>query len=168
MPNTDITAALAEFNALAPTDNVEFQTLEVRHSSVGGSLFMVQNTEQMTLTLETGIEKVFEPVPFRLIPPASGKDGFSELSIAIDNVDRQISDFIDTIGTDSREPVELVHRIYLLSDTTGPQGTPLVLYLTDLKENAFEVTARASFTGIVNMKFPNEYYDRQRFPSLGG
>ena len=129
---------------------------------------MVQDTRGWFLTLEDSTEQYFEPVPFRFIPPASGKDGFQEMTLAIDNVDRKISDFIEKIGVESREPVKIYYRPYLSNDTSGPKlNPPLVLNLVDIKINVFEATGRASFTGIINTRYPSELYTRDRFPSLG-
>jgi len=44
----------------------------------------------------------------------------------------------------------------------------LVLFLVDLNMTVFEITGRATFTNIVNTKYPTQYYSSQRFPGLVG
>ncbi len=169
MPNDNIETALKEVYALAPSHVVVLDTLEISHPSLGEVIRIVRDPEDFTAKLETGEEVTFEASAFRFIPPASGANGFQALTIAIDNVDRRVSDFVEAVGTESREPVEVKYRPYLSNDASGPQqNPPLVLFLTDLKITAFEVTGQATFVGIANLPYPNEYYDRERFKGLGG
>tara|TARA_R110000772_G_scaffold268565_1_gene396204 strand:- start:3328 stop:3834 length:507 start_codon:yes stop_codon:yes gene_type:complete len=167
MPNDSINEALKEVYALAPNDRVPLDTIQLSHPSLEESIFMVQDRIPWNLTLEDGVTiQTFEPVPFRFTPPAAGENGIQEMAIAIDNIDRRVTDFIDSIGT-INAPVEVTYRPYLSDDPTTPQmNPPLLLFLTDISVDAFEVTGRASFTNIVNFKYPTAYYDRQRFPGL--
>ena len=174
MPNESLSSAMKEVYALAPNDRVPLATLQLSHPALESSIYMVQDRVVHNFTLEPdsegnpGITVEFEPVPFRFTAPTSGEDGLQELSIAIDNVDRRITDFLDLVGTE-RAPVELTYRPYLSDDPTKPQlDPPLMLYLTDVRINAFEVSGRATFSNIINLKYPTEYYDRKRFPGLGG
>jgi len=65
--------------------------------------------------------------------------------------------------------VEMTYRPYLPSDPTKPQMTPpLVLVMTEVRVTSIEVSGRATFANIVNLKYPTQYYDRKRFPGLGG
>ena len=129
---------------------------------------MVQDRVAWDFTLEDGVTvQTFDPVPFRFTQPAAGANGVQEMSLGIDNVDRQVTDFIDSIGA-INAPVEVTYRPYLSDDpATVQMDPPLVLYLTDLKINAFEVVGRATFTNIVGAGYLKEYYDRKRFPGLG-
>lgn len=169
MPNDSIEDALKEVYALAPNDRVPLDTLELSHPSLSESIFMVQDRKAWEFTLEDGVTvKTFEPVPFRFTPPAVGDNGIQEMRLAVDNIDRRVTDFIDSIGT-INAPVEVTYRPYLSDDpTTVQMNPPLLLFLTDIQIDAFEVTGRATFTNIVNFKFPTAYYDRQRFPGLSG
>ena len=167
MPNDSIEDALKEVYALAPNDRLPLDTIELAHPSLTESIFMVQDRVAWDLTLEDGVTvQTFEPVPFRFTPPAVGENGIQEMRISIDNVDRRVTDFIDSIGNENA-PVEVTYRPYLSDDPTTVQlDPPLVLYLTDIQINAFEVGGRATFTNIVNFKFLKSYYDRIRFPGL--
>jgi len=167
MPNNSIDDALKEVYALAPNNRVALDTIQLSHPSLSTSIFMVQDRIAHDFTLETGQTVTFEPVPFRFTPPAAGDNGIQEMRLAVDNIDRRVTDFVDSIGT-INAPVEVTYRPYLSDDPTTPRmNPPLVLFLTDLQINAFEVTGRATFTNIVNLKYPTEYYDRARFPGLG-
>ena len=169
MPNTSIEDALKEVYALAPNDRVALETIELSHPALGESIWMVQDRTEWNLTLEDGLTvQTFEPIPFRFALPAVGANGVQEMQIEIDNIDRRVTDFVDSIGT-INAPVEVTYRPYLSDDpTTVQMDPPLKLFLTDLRIDAFAVTGRATFTNVVNSKFLTEYYDRQRFPGLAG
>lgn len=130
-------------------------------------IYMVQCPEEKEFTLETGETVTFEPVGFRFQLPGQNDRGVSELNIAIDNVDRRISEFIN--ATQQYEaPILVRYRPYLSTDTSAPQqDPPLELVLSDIQITQFEVTGRATFADIVNLKFLTEVYTRRRFPSLG-
>lgn len=167
MPNTALTDAIREAYATAPTDVVYLETLEISHPDVEETVYLVKDRQNHDLTLEgAGGVKTFEACPFRFSLPASGDNGVQELSLAVDNVDRRISDFLNT-AKESLDPVTVTYRPYLASDPTTPQlNPPLVLYLTDVVITAVEVSGKATFADILNKKFPTEIYTRARFPSL--
>ena len=167
MPNTSITDALKEVNALAPNDDQSLATFELSHPNLEERIFIVQDRVEWDFALEEGGEvQTFEPVPVRFNLPAVGSNGIQELNIAIDNIDRRITDFVDSIGQTS-DPLEITHRIYLKSDTTKPQNDPpLVLFGSDLQVNQFEVIIRASFGDMVNKNAFTEIYDNATFPGL--
>ena len=166
--NTDISEALKEVYTLTPSGIRILDTLQISHSDLAETLYLVKDRQDHILTTEDGQTFTFVPTPFRFLPPANGKDGFQNISISIDNVGQELNAFINRTGEISREPIEVTYRIFHSDDSSQPQNKPLVLYLTDLKIDAFEVTGQASFTNIINQPYPNEYYDRNRFAGLGG
>lgn len=165
--NDSLSAALKEAYALAPANVVIFHTLEVRQTGVQNQVYLVQARRAITAFDEDGIERTFEPTGFQFTLPPSSEEGFKSLNIAIDNIDRRVSDFINT-AKDSDVPVEIIYRPYLSTDLSEPQmNPPLHLYLEDVQITSFQVTGRATFRDLTNMKFPNELYTRDRFPGLG-
>ena len=166
MPNKSLSAALKEVYAMGSPDDMELPTLAISHPSLDDVIYMVQDRRAWDMKLETGELVTFEPVPFRFTTPSSGTNGIQELMIAIDNVDRRIFDFMESVKTLQR-PIEVSFRSYLKSDLEKPQtDPPLVLYLTEVTTDAFEVKGKATFAGVVNMPNLTEYYDRSRFPGL--
>lgn len=166
MPNASLTAAIKEAYATAPSDVVYLETLEISHPLVSPSIYLVKDRVNHSMTLETAVVKTFVACAFRLTLPASGENGVQELTIAIDNVDRAVSDFIDVVK-DSSTAVTLTFRPYLSTDLTVPQmNPPLVLYLSDVTVSTYEVRGRATFADILNKKYPTRLYTRADFPSL--
>lgn len=167
MPNEALTEALKEAYALAPTEIVILNTLQISHPALTPDLFLVQDQVANDFTLEDLSVETFEPVGFRFALPPIGDQGLQELTLAIDNVDRRISDFVNTVkgqpGT-----TEVRYRPYLSNDlTTSQMIPPLLLFLKEISVTAVEIQARATFADIINKRFPSEWYTRDRFPSLG-
>jgi hypothetical protein len=160
--------AIKEAYASAPKGVVIYETIQIHHESFSPDFFLVDQRGDKSLPLAEGEEPiVFTASGFRFTLPPTGENGTQDLRIAIDNVDRRISDFIkQVVGTNT--PVVVTYRPYLSNDLTKPQlDPPLQLNLRDLKITTLQVSGRASYADILNMPFPNEYYTRTRFPSLG-
>lgn len=168
MPDSTLEAALLEAYALAPSNEVVLETLEISHPSIPNSVYLVRNYDDFTATLEDGVTVVtFEKAAFQMALPPANPDGTQDMQLAIANIDRRISDFLNNIlGNPS--PIKITYRPYLASDPSTPQlNPPLVLSLTDVKIDVATASGRAVFANIPNMKFPSQYYTRARFPALG-
>lgn len=164
--NTSLQAAIKEAYATAPTQMVYLESIQISHALVTPDVFLVNDRVDKTMKIEGGVSKLFRACAFRISLPASGDNGVQQLSLAIDNVDRAISDFMDVVK-DSLTPVTVTYRPYLSTDLNTPQmSPPLVLYLTDIVVTEVEVAGRATFADIINKKFPTDLYTRARFPSL--
>lgn len=167
MPDPSLTAAIKEAYASAPSDEVILETIALVHSALAAPVYLVRDRVDLIADLETSETVTFKASSFRLTKPPAGDNGIAPLSLSIDNVDRSITDFVNTVKK-STEPVQVYYRAYLASDLTQPQtNPPLVLSLSDISLNVFEASGRATFADIVNKKAPSEYYTRSRFPSLG-
>jgi predicted ATPase len=165
--NESYQEALKEAFALAPHNKVILQTIEVRQTGVQASIYMVQARQSWVAFDENDTLRTFEPVGFQFSLPPSNEEGFRSLNIAIDNIGRRVSDFVNTAKSEN-VPVEMWYRPYLSDDNTAPQMIPpLVLYLKELQITTHQVTGKATFMDVVNRKFPIELYTRARFPSLG-
>jgi len=169
MPNESLTDALQEVYALAPNDVVALDTIEISYIGLSETLYLVQDRKEWDFTLEDATTHTFKPCGFRFIAPTAGKDGVQQMSLAVDNVGTEVTDFFEALGTELTEPVKVTYRPYLSNDTTQPQmNSPLVLFLVDIQMTTFEITGRATFSNIVNTKYPTDYYTAQRFPGLVG
>ena len=167
MPNAALTEALREAYALAPTEIVILNTLQISHPALASDLFLVQDIVPNDFTLEDLSVETFEPVGFRFALPVIGANGLQELTLSIDNTDRRITDFVNTIKGQTGT-TEVKYRPYLSNDLTTPQlSPPLLLFLKEISITAIEIQGRATFADIINKRFPNEWYTRERFPSLG-
>ncbi len=165
--NDAYTDAIKEAFALAPHNTVVLHTIEIRQPTVQNPIYLVQARQSIVAVDEDGHSHTFEPVGFSFSLPPSNEEGFRSLNVAIDNVGRRISAFVETAKS-AKVPVEMWYRPYLSDDLTQPQmDPPLVLYLKELQITTAQVTGRATFMDVVNRKFPAILYTRARFPTLG-
>lgn len=159
--------AIKEAFAIAPSGVVIYHTIEVRQDGVQDPIFMVRSRKPLVAYDELGVQRTFEPTGFEFTLPPKSEEGFTSLNIAIDNVGRRPSDFIDMAKSTVQE-VKVIYRPYLSTDLTVPHmNPPLVLFLKDINMTPMQVTGRATFMDVVNKKFPLELYTRERFPALG-
>lgn len=166
MPNPSLADALKEAFALAPTQVVVLDTLEVRQPGVQEPVYLVRGAREINARLETGETPTFRPVGFRMTLPAEGTEGVRALTVSVDNVGRELMDFVRT-ALEHPVPVEMVYRPYLSNDLFTPQmNPPLRLFVRDIQITPAQLTARATFMDLVNLRFPNELYTRDRFPFL--
>lgn len=179
MPDTSLQAAIVEAYATAPADAVIVDTLQLTHPALqytdiavnfGGEwhVFLAQAFKDYTFNLETGASHLFNKCAFRFNRPSKDRTGVQELTIAIDNTDERMSDFLERARVGYNEPIVLRYRPYLAADPTQPQMIPpLLLHIRDCTIHPAEIQATASFADIVNKKFPNDLYSRTRFLGLG-
>lgn len=169
MPNTSYSQALAEVATIAPIGEVMLETLEVSHPNAG-SFYLVNDRAPLSVRDEYGVPQTFQASSFTLSLPDSSDEPTQHLNVAIPNVDRQASTFLADVPLSSETPVSVIYRIYLNDgdETQQPQNNPpILLHLTDIKIDVFQITGRASFQSIINTKYPSELYTLQQFPSLG-
>lgn len=161
-----LTAAIQEAYANARQDPT-IETIQITNPVDGASIYMCQQRSALDLTLEDATMQRFEPVPFRFTLPSTGENGRQDLTLEIDNIDRRISDFVTAVKS-STDPVEVRYRPYLASDMSTPQmNPPLLLTLKSVSLNTVVAAGKASFADVLNRKFLNQLYTRQRFKSLG-
>ena len=167
MPNTSLQDAIKEAYTVAPSDVIIFNTIEIRQVGVQDSVFLVKSKSPLIAYDDDSGELTFLPANFDFTLPPQNEEGFVSLNIAIDNINRVASDFVDRARS-TKVPVEIIYRPYLSTDLSAPQmNPPLVLYLRDIQVTAMQVVGRATFMDVVNKKFPSELYTRARFPALG-
>lgn len=188
MANDALSQALAEAYASAPTEDVILHTLELNHPSFTQPLRVVNNHQDFEAILvnddilleddsflltEAGdgiiaqaTSVTFAAFSFRFKLPDVQKTGMPEIEIEIDNVSREILAYIDQ-AANSADLIEVIYRPYLASDPTTPQmDPPIVLTMHDVDADIFAIRGRASFGDYGNRRFPNQWYDAQRFPGL--
>jgi len=132
------------------------------------AFYIIRATKAYDLPLVLGGDlKTFEPVGFSMTLPGQNDQGIQDIGIAVDNVDGRVLEVIQDLAA-TGQPVDVYYRPYMSSDLTQPQMVPpLKLTLSGVKVTDTQVSARASFADIVNMKFLNrEKYSAARFPSL--
>lgn len=164
--NDSLSDAIKEAYAVAPATKSIIHTLHIAQGSVQNPIYIAQTRMEFIAYDEDGIQRSFAPVGFQFSMPASNEEGFRSLTVAIDNIDRRVTEFVE-LAKSENTPVQVIYRPYLSDDLTRPQMVPpLIMFLKELQINNFQVVGRATFMDIVNKSFPNELYTRDRFPAL--
>lgn len=170
--------ALAAAYASAPEDEIILDTIELIHplfteNGVQVGIRVVNDHSDLVATLEAtaplnpGEEVTFKACYFQFTRPAEDESAtLPEVQLRVDNVSRILVPHLDVIK-ESRVPITIIWRPYLLTDLTGPHmNPPLSLTLRDVSGDMNSLTARAGFTSIVNRWFPASEYTARKFPSL--
>ena len=166
MPDSTLSEALREAYASAPSDVVIYHTLELFHPAFSEPVYVVRDYEDLNATLETGAAVTFLRFAFDLVKPEVSAVGVPQCQVQMDNVSRDIVANIQ-LAMGSTDVITMTYREYLSADLLSPQNVPpMVMTLSNIKADAFKVTATASFGDLQNKRFPNEEYTAERFPGL--
>jgi hypothetical protein len=181
MPDPALSDALLEAYAVAPADDLIFDTLEVRHPlfvDAGGnpdSAWLVANDEAILARIEAdaalkaGQLVEFLPVPFRFSLAPVEPGAVPEIEVTIDNAGRVLVAQLDRAVT-TTDKITLVYRPYLQSGLlTGPEMDPPPSFeLASVQVDLLKVTARARVTADLRGAFPRRLYTAADFPGLIG
>ncbi len=157
--------AIAESMASNVQGDPILLTLELRCAGFEESQFVVNDFRAFTAFDEDGIERTFQPVPFRYTKPEQTDGGQpAAVQVEIDNVSQILTAQLLLAG---REPVYIIEREYLPSDPSGPHVLPPTrMVMTAVKVTCETVTGQARFGDFTNRKFPFNTYTREEFPAL--
>jgi len=180
MPDSNLSQAIREAYAVAPSDVVILHTLEVRHPAFidddgyTTAIRVVRDHADLTARLEAGAPLDggamvnFIALAFDLSMPPIDTAPVPEIAVTLDNVSREIVRHLDA-AVATQDKIEITYRPYLSTDLEGPQmDPPITLTLTEVEANALQVTGRARMLDIGNKAFPAELYTVKRFPGLAG
>ncbi|MPS48553.1 DUF1833 family protein [Methylobacillus sp.] len=173
MPNPNISEALKEAYASAPSNVVVIDTIEIMHPAFSEPIRVASGYEpidarlEQTATVNPGEIVTFQPFAFELKLPEVFERGVPELELKIDNVSLEIIRNVE-LAMPQPELLQLVYRAYLSTDLlNGPHNSPpLRLTITQIEADAMTVTAKASVGEFINKKFPNEEYTDAVYPNL--
>lgn len=166
--------ALAEARAYATAGDPPLVTAALYFTTDSGmqAVYAVNDYEELDATLEDdapldgGEEVRFQPVPMRARLPDETDDGPGNVTIEIDHVTRVLAPYLRD-ATLRQDPILLMLRTYLPSDTSAPhESPPLTLELEAAGANATTVSANAGFGDLTNRRFPKTEYRAENFQSL--
>jgi hypothetical protein len=169
----ELSEAIAEAYASAKVGDPILQTLEFRHASFTDedgnptSHYIVNDFRPLVATDEDLVERTFLPVPHRFTKPDQSDSGAPKAAqIEIDNVSLILARLLMQARA-SDEPVQVIAREYLPSDTSAPHVIPVTV--TELSSPVITVetvSAELGFGGLTNMKYPARTYTAEDFPAL--
>jgi hypothetical protein len=169
--------ALAQAYASATAGEPLLFALELHHPTFTVPGRIVNDMRNHTLTLEAGAPVdggdavEFIGVPFRYTRPeqvAELKDAGAPavVAIEIDNVSLAIAEVM-LLAKESEEPVTVIAREYLASDTSAPHILPvLTLAMINIDLGVETISAQLTFGDLTNLRFPRRPYTAEQFPGL--
>jgi hypothetical protein len=172
-------AAIAQSRVYATVDEPELLTLAFYHSAFVDdfgqptAVYVVCDNDPLQATIEAdaplnaGEEVTFKPVAVRVVMPAESEDSRDpRAQIEIDHVTRLLSPYLREAAA-SMEPVRLIARSYLPSDTSAPhEMPPLRLELTGANGDNTTIRISAGYGDILNFPFPAVRYTPEDFAGL--
>lgn len=163
----DLSEAYAEAATSAPLTRTILYTYELLHPSFTEKILIVNDFNDLTATLETGETVDFVPCPVTIVPPAENDEGTTpSIQVKIDGVSSIIATQMEEASR-TMQRVEIVERIYVSDDLSGPAVLPpLRLTLKTVSINYTQVTGEASFSDPVNRGFPKYDYLNREYPGL--
>ncbi|QIW90759.1 UNVERIFIED_ORG: hypothetical protein GCAPEGMB_00440 [Vibrio phage V07] len=162
-----LTAALQESYAIGGNTDEYYETLEIRHPSLSQTLYIVRAMHPIEATLEDGNKVTFKPVGFRVKLPSASSYGNINLDFVVDNTEGIAMSYIQDTATSNEAP-SVTYRPYLKGDLSKPQMVPpLKMFIKTPRVTDQSISLRASFFDLANKDFPNDDYNRQRFPGIG-
>lgn len=164
--NPTLAPELQEAYALAPSEVSEINCIEITHPGILNPIYLVQGFLHRELTID-GDVKVHRACPFDFIMPTTDDGGLQELTITIDDVDWEVSDFCE-VAQQFAAPVTIRMRTFLSTDLTNSlMEPPIRLFLLNVTIQDSAVAGRAVPIDLINMPYPSVDYTRTNHPSLG-
>lgn len=174
-----ISRAIAEAYASAPESAIILDTLELRHPLfVDGSgnptaARIVNDHTPLVATLEAtapingGAAVTFQPVPFEFMRMGETESGAAlDFTVEVSNVARLLIPYLD-LTKGSQELMTLTWRQYLADDLTTPHILPPVtLTCKQASATMSSIRVRASFSELINRRFPAREYTAKSHPGL--
>jgi hypothetical protein len=169
----ELSEAIAEAYASSKIGDPILLTLEFRHASFTDeegnpiSHYIVNDFRELSATDEDSNVRTFLPVPFRFTKPDQSDSGAPKAArIEIDNVSLILARLLMQ-ARESDEPVQVIAREYLPSDTSAPHVIPVTgTELSSPVITVETVSAELGFGNLTNRKFPARSYTAEDFPAL--
>ncbi len=155
---------LQKVYASAPTSEVLIRTLEIKPADADPIRVCAQFEDQ-ELTLETGETVTFLGTHMDLARPAKNTSGQQSLKFAFANVTATAQEVIEG-ALESGEPVIVIYREYLSSDTSAPAYRPAQLTMVGGTFEGLMLQVEASYFEILNTSWPRKRYTAEFAPGL--
>ncbi len=150
--------------ASAPADQILLPTLEIA-SSASPSIYTCGGFENHNLTLETGEEVEFIASALTVALPPRNASGQQNLNFAVENVTGQAQRFVDE-ALEAGVSIQVIFRIYLVSDPSSPQEPPLKMVAKTPKFSGPTLQVTASYADIIGRAWPRRRYTAEFAPGL--
>ncbi len=157
--------AMKEALASCPVDDSIIDTVQASHDTIG-SIYYADYDIDVTLTLEDESEQEFKKGSFSIGFPERSDKGASDIPISF-GMDKTVMEYFEDCFNAGGQ-ITLTRRLYLSSDTSGPQNTSSINYIvSEISTTELEVSIKADFAiDVVNKRFPTRNFTTSNHPSL--
>lgn len=131
--------------------------LTVQHDGLLEVLRVVNNNVAITSRGD-----VFQPFAFAISLPDENKDSIPKAKLEIQNIDRQIIDFLHSVAT----PPMITIEIILASTPNTVEASWSDLYVDDVQYDAQSVQLKLTYESVLDETFTSRRYDPADFPGL--
>lgn len=173
MPDTTLSAALAEAYAVAPAGDVVLHTIELTHASFSTPLRFVRDVadaqcmHEATAPVNPSTVVTYTGMAFSLRLPDVRTDGMPTMQLEVDNTGREIMEQLE-LAAASTSPISVRYRAYLASALgAGPQNSPvLTMEVQGVTITLTRITLECGFLDLLNRRFPSVDYSADIFAGL--
>lgn len=139
------------------TGEVFLVLLVISHASLSPSLYFVNNLTDITTGGHT-----YKAYPFSIEIPEESDGAPPQVTLAIDNVSREITDAIRSLAT----APTVTMTIILASSPATVEAGPFVMTLQDASMDAFVVTGRLGCERVLTEPYPGGNFNAADWPAL--
>ena len=130
-------------------------------------IYLVNDTVSLTALDENGVSREYLTRAFAIGVSGEGTTGVRAINLTIDNSDLEVSRYLAN-AIKKNLPIEVVYRLYLSNDSSQPQNDPpLRIFLSSVEVAGTTVSGELTWFDLSNAPFPNAYYTRDKFPTIG-
>lgn len=157
-----ISTVLKTVYASAPSEVLRIQTVDVELPG-GEHVRLVNDYFDATLGVD-GVPQVFEACGMDITLPTKDDSGNQTLQFALGVLDDDRVNGLIAEALDSGQPVYLVYREYLSTDTTAPAMAPIRMTVLGGAFEEGELGIEGSYFDMLNARWPRESYTLQNAP----
>lgn len=139
------------------TDEVFLSCLRIEHPELPEPLCFVNSRENLVHNNEQ-----YFGFPFRIDLPDDDAESLPEISLTIDNVDRQIVEVLRGISS----PPTVSHFVVMAGTPDEIEAGPFDMTLREADYNSTTVTGKLVWEDFLNLKYPAHDYAPANFPGL--
>ena len=152
-PNFGFNQELHPEDDLYPSDTLYPGTIEY-----STSVFMIQANEEKLFNVD-GIERLFIPYPFAIVPPKVGADE-QDIQVVFQNVSREIIEGIEWAAQMPEVPIKMRYFIFIDGEK-DTQMTPITLTLGSVSADLKQISATAQRADLYKYFAPTKKYDNR-------
>ena len=141
MSESAVIAAYKLKLASNPEGQMDFETVEIKHSLFSKRYLLVVGTTDLTATLETGEVVTFEGIPMEVTDAGNNNDMDQQASFTLPDVGNILDDEMSRLPLSDEESPAFTFRAFISTDLSYPARGPVTYYLQSLSQSKGIFTA---------------------------